>query len=107
MLYRKLKRTWTHGYASHMPKFKKTFPELAKIDNEDLCDRFIELDMEFYYEKKTPVTFWLRLTLPFALATMVLMVIGLPITFLITGRWGYSLGNKNRLLNWFRSLHLQ
>jgi len=35
-----------------------------------------------------------------------LMIVGLPIVFCITGEWGYSLGNKNRLLNWFRALKL-
>lgn len=103
-MYRKLKRTWSYGYANYIPKFKEVFPELSKIDNEELCDRFIELKMDFYYEEKTPVNFWMRLTFPFALVTMVLMFLGLPVNFLITGRWGYSLGKNNRVLNWFRAL---
>ena len=106
-MYRKLKRTWTHGYANHIPNFKKVFPELSKIDSEEMCDRFIELNMEFYYEEKTPVNVWTRLTLPFALLTMLLMIVGLPVTFLITGHWGYSLDKKNSLYNWFKSLRLQ
>lgn len=107
MIYRKLKRTWSNGYAHHIPRFKKVFPELAKISSEEMADRLIDLKMDFYYEEKTPVSFWTRLTLPFALITILLMIAGLPINFLITGRWGYSLGEKNRLLNWFRSLRLQ
>ena len=107
MLYRKLKRTWTHGYANHIPNFKKVFPELSKIDSEEMCDRFIDLNMEFYYEEKTPVNFWVRLTLPFGVITILLMFVGLPINFLITGHWGYSLSKKNILLNWLRSLRLQ
>jgi len=90
-----------------MPRFKKVFPELSKLSSEEMVDRLIELRMDFYYEEKEPVSFWIRLTLPFALLTMLLMIVGLPLTFLITGKWGYSLGNKNRLLNWFRSLRLQ
>ena len=104
MIYRKLKRIHTHGYANYIPRFKNAFPELQKLSSEELADRFIELKMTFYYEEKTPVSFWTRLTLPFALITMFLMIVGLPITFLITGKWGYSLGNKNRLFNWFRAL---
>lgn len=107
MVYRKLNRTWSNGYANYIPNFKKTFPELSKIDNEELCDRLIELKMDFYYEEKAPVNFWMRLTLPFAIIMMFLMILSLPITFLITGEWGYSLGKKNRLLNWFRALRLQ
>lgn len=107
MIYRKLKRTWSNGYANYIPNFKKVFPELSKIDSEELCDRFIELNMEFYCEEKAPVNFWMRLTLPFALITILLMIVGLPITFFITGNWGYTLGDKNSLLNWFRALRLQ
>jgi len=107
MIYRKLKRTWSNGYANYMPRFKKIFPELSKLSNEEMANRFIELKMDFYYEEKEPVNIWIRLTLPFALLTMLIMIIGLPITFLITGNWGYNLNDKNRLLNWFRSLRLQ
>lgn len=106
-MYRKLKRTWSHGYANYIPNFKEVFPELSKVSDEKLCERFIELNMEFYYEEKAPVKIWMRLTLPFAIATILLMLVGLPVTFLITGKWGYSLGQKNRLLNWLRALRLQ
>jgi hypothetical protein len=107
MIYRKLKRTCSHGYINHMPKFKKVFPELSNIDSEEMANRFIELGMDFYYEEKKPVSFWMRLTLPLALIVMLLMYGFLPISFLIRGKWSYSLGEKNRLLNWFRSLKLQ
>lgn len=107
MIYRKLKRTWSNGYANHIPNLKKVFPELSKIDSEELCDRFIELNIDFYYEEKAPVNFWMRLTLPFALVTMLLMFFASPVNFMITGQWGYSLGEENHLLNWFRALRLQ
>jgi hypothetical protein len=74
---------------------------------EELADRFIALKMDFYYEHKAPVNVWTRLTLPFAIFVMLGMVISLPIAFLVTGKWGYSLGENNRLLNWFKSLRLQ
>lgn len=106
-MYRKLKRTWSNGYANYMEDFKRVFPELAKIDSEDLCDRLIALKMDFYYEKPTPVSFWIRLTMPFALLTMFILFVGLPVYFLVTGEWGYSLDKNNRVLNWLKSLRLQ
>lgn len=105
-MYKELKRTWSNGDANHVSNFLDVFPELSKIDSEELCERFKELKMEFYYEEKTPVNFWIRLTLPIALLIMVLMFFALPIVFLITGSWRYSLGKKNVLLNWFKSLRL-
>lgn len=106
MMYRKLKRTWSHGFAHNIPNFRKSFPELSKVNDEELCDRFIDLNMEFYCEEKVPVSFWLRLSLPFAIVVAVLLFVGLPFNFLVTGKWGYSLGEKNYILNWFRALGL-
>ena len=106
-MYRKLKRTWSHGYINYMPNFKKVFPELKNVSSEEMADRFIELGLDYFTEEKTPVSVWIRLTLPFAVLAMLLMLIGLPITFLITGSWGYSLNDKNIVLNWLRMLRLQ
>ena len=106
-MYRKLKRTWSYNNLNHIPNFSKVFPELSKVNNEELADRFIELGLDFYTEEKTPVPIWVRFTMPFALIVMLLMIIWLPINFFITGKWGYSLGDKNILLNWFRSVRLQ
>lgn len=105
-MYRKLKRTWSHSESHYIPKFHKVFPELNKISSEEMCDRWIELGIEFYEEKQTAVKPWVRLTLPFAVILMLLMIICIPLVFLITGRWAYPLSEKNRILNWFRSLHL-
>ena len=107
MIYRKLKCAWSHNNARYIPNFTKIFPELSRISNEELCDRLIKLNLDFYYEEKTPVNVWMRLTLPFAIIVMLLMLFAIPITFMITGKWGYSLGKKNRLLNWFKLLGLQ
>lgn len=107
MVYRKLKKTWSHNSLNYLPNFRKVFPELNKLTNEELCDRFIDLKLDFYYEKKTPVNIWIRLTLPFALVAILLMLLALPINFLVTGQWGYSLGKENKILNWFKSLKLQ
>jgi hypothetical protein len=106
-MYQKLKRTWSHGDINYMPNFFEVFPELKHVSSEEMADRFIELGLDYFTETKTPVKWWVRLTLPFALLTMLLMLIALPVTFVITGNWGYSLNDKNRLLNWFRMLRLQ
>jgi hypothetical protein len=105
-MYRKLKRTWSHNDANYIPKFREIFPELNKVSSEDMCDRWIELGVDFYTDEKTPVKTWMRFTLPFAISLMILMLIGIPFCFLITGKWSYPLGEKNRILNWFRSLRL-
>lgn len=105
-MYRKLKRTWSHSYGNYIPRFKQVFPELNKISTEEMCDRWIELNVEFYSEEETPVKFWMRLTLPFAIILLLLMLICLPIVFLITGKWSYPLTEKNTILNWFRALRL-
>lgn len=106
-MYRKLKRTWSHNDLNYIPKFRELFPELQKVDSETLADRFIDLGLDFYTEVKTPVKPLIRLTLPFALIVMLLMFIFIPINFLFTGNWGYSISKSNpRLLNWFRSLRL-
>jgi hypothetical protein len=105
-MYKKLKRTWSHNNANYIPNFIKVFPELSKLSSEELRDRFVELNLDFYYEKRVPVKTWMRLTLPFAIIFMFLMLIFTPVNFMITGQWGYSLGEKNRILNWFKSLRL-
>ena len=106
MTYRRLKRTWSNGYAHNMGKIKKVFPELSEIDSEEMADRFIELGMDFYVEEKQGVKTWVRFTLPFAVTAMLIMLILIPVVFLVTGKWGYSLSNNNYILNWFRMLHL-
>lgn len=106
MMYRKLKRVWSYNDMNYIPKFRETFPELNKVSSEEMCNRWVKLGVDFYTEKKTPVTFWRRITLPFAIVVLIIMFISLPISFLITGQWGYPLGDKSRLFNWFRSLRL-
>ncbi len=106
MVFRKLKRVWSYNTYSYIPKFQETFPELNKISYEEMCERWRSLGIDFYTEEKTEVKGWIRLTLPFALILFVLMFIGLPFVFIITGRWSYGNGEKSRILNWFRALRL-
>lgn len=105
-MYRRLTRVWTRSYLSYMPGFKEKFPELKFVTNKKLAERFKELNIDFFYEEKVPVPKYIRFTLPFALILMGLMFLFIPFLFLITGKWGYDLSDKNRILNWFRMLKL-
>ena len=108
MVYRKLERVWSNNNVNYrfLHDFKNKFPELSKLDSEELCDRFSDLNMDFYYEKKTEVNNLVRLTLPFAIILVLLMFILLPITFMITGKWGFPITEKNKIYNWFKILKL-
>jgi len=106
MVFRKLKRVWSHNDMNYIPKFRETFPELNKISREEMCDRWISLGINFYTEEKNEVKWWIRLTLPLALMLFVLMFAGLPFAFIITGEWSYGKGDKSWILNWFRQLRL-
>ena len=106
MIYRKLKPTTTYGYGNYIPGFREAFPELSKVSDEALGSAFINLKMKFYCLEETPVNPLIRLTLPFALLLWALMFLSLPLVFLITGKWGYPLGEKNRVFNWFQALRL-
>lgn len=97
---------WSNNYACHVPKFKETFPELNKLSNEEMCDRWIKLGIDFYAEEVKPVKVWVRFTLPIAVVVLLLMFLSLPVVFMITGKWGYAFGKKNRLMNWFKMLRL-
>lgn len=105
-MYRKLNRVWSHNDMNYIPKFRETFPELNEISSEEMCDRWISLGIDFYTKENSPVKPLLRFTLPFAIVLMLLMFIGLPFVFLITGNWFYSFGKHNRIYNWFKLLKL-
>lgn len=105
-MYRKLKRVWSHNDMNYIPRFDEIFPELKKVSSEDMCDRWIDLGVDFYTERQTKVPFFVRITLPFAVLLFILMLIFIPIRFLVKGTWSYDLNNKNIVYNWFKSLRL-
>lgn len=88
MIYRKLHRTWSHGYANYIPGFIEKFPELRDVDSQILCDRFIDLGLDFYCETGVKSPWWIRLTLPVTLLVFAVMFLSLPIVYIITGHWG-------------------
>lgn len=106
-MFQKIKRVYSRGDLNYLPKFRENFPELNMVDREDLAERFMDMGVDFYTEEETKVPFIVRLTMPFAFLTMLLMFIFIPINYLIKGRWGYSLGKTNKLYNWFKSVKLQ
>lgn len=104
MKFYKLNRVFSDNWF-YIPNFKETFPELKHLTNGELASRFKKLNLRFYEEKEVAVNKWVRLTLPFALIIMLLMFLFLPIWYMVTGRWTYSI-DKGRLYNWIRSLRL-
>jgi hypothetical protein len=106
MIFRKLKRVWSYGSYHYITKFTETFPELNNVSYEEMCKRWDSLGIDFYTEERVEVKGWIRLTLPFALILFILMFVGLPFVFIITGKWGYGLAEKSRIFNWFRALRL-
>ena len=63
------------------------------------------MGVDFYQVKTTKVHPLTRLTLPFALITIITMLVLMPIMFIITGEWGYDI-ERIGIANWFRSLGL-
>ena len=106
MIFKKLKRVWSHNEMNYIPKFRETFPELNKVSREELCNRWIALGIEFYTEEEKEINSWIRITLPLALIVWVLMFVSLPFKYMATGVWGYNIGNKGFVYNWFAALQM-
>jgi hypothetical protein len=106
MIFRKLKRVWSHNDMNHIPKFRETFPELNKISSEEMCNRWSSIGIDYYTQEQTEISGLIRITLPFALILVILMFLSLPINFMITGSWGFKLRKNPRIYNWFKALSL-
>lgn len=100
-MFTELKRVYWQGYMNYVPNFQETFPELKNLTREELADRFKSLGVEFYTAERKPVPILIRLTMPFAFITFVIMVLFMPLHYLITGRWHYRLKDNSKLMNWF------
>lgn len=96
--YNKLKQKKTYWAALEL---KKAIPELKNIDSELLGSYLNSTKLEFYEGLKAPVKVWLRFTMPFAIITILLMLVFMPVVFIITGIWGYRI---KWIINWFRSI---
>lgn len=104
MMFRKLKRVWSHNDMNYIKGFKEKFPELDKISREELCDRWASLGIDLYTQKKQKTNSLIRLTLPFALVLIIIMFFGLPFAFLLRGEWNY--GKPGFVYNWLKSLKI-
>lgn len=100
-MFTELKRVYSQGYMNYVPNFQETFPELKNLTREELADRFELLGVEFYTVERKPVPILIRLTMPFAFVTFVIMVLFMPLHYFITGHWHYSLKDNSKLMNWF------
>lgn len=104
MLYRKLKRVWSHNDMNYIPRFFDVFPELRHLSSGQLRDRFADLGLDFYSKEECGVKWYVRLTLPLAVLVMLTMVILMPVNFLFTGKWSYGFSDRNFIRNWFEML---
>lgn len=82
-------------------ELKKIIPELKHCDTGHITSHLRGSNMEFYYLEQIKTPFWIRLTLPFGLLTMLILLIISPINYIISGHWGYKV---QWLSNYFRSL---
>lgn len=103
-MFTELRRVWSHGYMKYIPKFEEVFPELEGVDREEMANRFKKLGIEFYTTEKKPVPLLVRLSMPFAFITFIIMLITSPIHYFITGRWEYQLKSNGKLMNWFNAV---
>ena len=104
MIFRELKRVWSHNDMNYIDGFKEKFPELQKVSSEELCDRWSSLGIDLYTQRKNKVNPLIRLTLPFAIILLLIMFLLMPICFLIKGEWSY--GKPGRVFNWFKALRI-
>lgn len=84
--------------------FKYSIPLLNNIDIDELDKIISKLPYDFYKKDEAiKVNIWLRLTLPFVLVVMILLIVFMPIKFIFTGRWRYA---PNIFIKWFKLLDL-
>lgn len=98
-----VKREQKLDYDQAAFELKKNIPELYKVYYEHIVDHLRGSGLRFYKEDKVKTTFLFRLTLIPAILLMVVLFVGLPINYLLTGKWHYD---WNWLVKWFRMLNL-
>ena len=67
-------------------------PELTAYQKEKIRDKEIVRFAPFYFMKRTKKVnnILTRFSVVLLLPVLILLIIGLPINFFITGKWGYS-----------------
>lgn len=75
------------------------------IEQKDKLSRIVEYaPFYFYKEKDYQPNFLLRLSILLFPIAYLILLLGLPINFIITGKWGY--GKINWFLNWLDNLKM-
>jgi hypothetical protein len=107
-MFQKIKRVheFDISFISYNSRFQKEFPELNKVSNEKIAERWRKLGVDFYTMESVKTRTWIRFTLPFALILFLMMYIFIPVYFIINGRWAYNLKNNSTIINWFRELKI-
>ena len=84
-----LKKVWDRDVVKWI---EKSIPELTPYQKEKIRDNEIIRFAPFYFMERTKKveSIWVRLSAIFLLPVLILLLVGLPFNFLITGRWGYS-----------------
>ncbi len=82
-------------------ELKKYLPQLKGVPADDIVDNLRGSGLGVVSQESKPKPFWVRLSLPFGLILLLLLLVTLPIKFMFTGTWGYKL---EWLSNWFKAL---
>lgn len=82
-------------------ELKRHLPELKGMDGEILGYKLDNTKLDFYESEQATTPLWIRLTLPFAFIIALVLFLGMPINYIITGRWGYKIV---WLKNWLSAL---
>jgi len=80
---------------------RDAFPELKNLSVDDITDSLSTNDIVILQETRKPVPLLVRLTFPFGVVALLLLIITLPLKFMITGSWHYKWMGLN---NWFKAL---
>jgi hypothetical protein len=84
-------------------RLKDEIPQIINISSDDIANYMRGSGLIIYKMSNNKVPFYIRITLPFAIITMILMLLLLPVNFIFTGRWRY---NIEFIASWFRKFKL-
>lgn len=88
-------------YYSTAIELKKRLPWLKSVDIDEITDHLRGSGLGFVKEESVKTPYWMRLTLPFGLIFILLLLITSPIKYMVTGTWGYKV---QWIANWLKAL---
>lgn len=83
--------------------FDMTYEQCRKFYHDDILD---DAPFEFFKEREKTENFWIRLTVIAYPIVWILLFIGMPFNFIITGKWGYDGKLVKFLTKWLNSIGL-